>query len=78
MHLKDIYNLLSLFLKNNRTFVSSRRYFCVTQRLKSGILESEEKAVAMQRLGKHVPLSTNTHATVGPTVFYAVRAVSDT
>jgi hypothetical protein len=27
------------------------------------IVEPEETAVAMQRLGKHVPAATNTHAT---------------
>jgi hypothetical protein len=36
----------------------------VPQCLKSGIKESEENAVAMQRLAKHIPMSTNTHATV--------------
>jgi hypothetical protein len=31
-------------------------------RLKSGIVEPEETAVAWQRFGRHVPAVTNTHA----------------
>jgi hypothetical protein len=34
------------------------------QHLKAGILEPEETAVAVQQLGKHVPMVTNTHATI--------------
>jgi hypothetical protein len=32
--------------------------------LKPGILEPEETAVIMQRLGKHIPTATDTHATI--------------
>jgi hypothetical protein len=39
---------------------------CVTPplRLKAGIVEPEEKAVASQRLSKHVPAAMNTHAPI--------------
>jgi hypothetical protein len=43
-------------------------------------LDTEEKAVAWQRLGKHVPEATNTHAATEllDAVFYAIRVVSYT
>jgi hypothetical protein len=34
----------------------------VTRRIRAGLIETEEKAVAMQRLGKHVTAVTNKHA----------------
>jgi hypothetical protein len=34
------------------------------QHLKAGIVEPEEMAVAMQWLGKHIPMVMNTHATI--------------
>jgi hypothetical protein len=36
----------------------------VTWSLKAGILEPEQTFVARQRLGKHIPAETNTHATI--------------
>jgi hypothetical protein len=38
--------------------------FSPPQRLKAGIVEQEEAAVAMQQLGKHIPSATNTQATL--------------
>jgi hypothetical protein len=38
-------------------------WLCVPQRLKAAIVEPEETVVVRQRLGKHVPTATNTHAT---------------
>jgi hypothetical protein len=38
-------------------------YVHVPQNLKSEIVDPEETAVARQRLGKHVPATTNTHNT---------------
>jgi hypothetical protein len=37
---------------------------CVSPPEQAGALESEENAVTRQRLGKHFPAATNTHATV--------------
>jgi hypothetical protein len=36
---------------------------CPSERLKAGMVEPEDTAVARQRLGKHVPATTNTHET---------------
>jgi hypothetical protein len=36
----------------------------VTWRLKAGIVKSEERSIVRQRLGKHIPAATNTHATI--------------
>jgi hypothetical protein len=52
---------------------------CTTQRLKAGTVESEETAVAKQRLGKHVPAATNTHTTIEEVLdaVFSVRSVSN-
>jgi hypothetical protein len=43
--------------------------YIVTWRPQAGILKSEETSIARQRLGKHIPAATNTHATIEESVF---------
>jgi hypothetical protein len=37
----------------------------MTLRLKAGTAEPDERSIARQRLGKHVPMATDTNAAIG-------------
>jgi hypothetical protein len=73
---KTIFSLPSLFRNYKIRLMTSPRCLCVcvtllrtfefhvTWRLKSEIVEQEQKAVARQRLGEYFPAARNTHATI--------------